>query len=80
LREKEVALVERLVLLFTAVAIVAVMLAVVAGPSLGQGTPNGTINNNACTKGQADEQSPKIAADELPKDEIPAPCRLETGT
>ncbi len=71
---------KRIVVLITAVAIVAVMLAVVAGPSLGQGPPNGTINNNACTKGQADEKSPKIAADELPKDEIPAPCRLNTGT
>jgi hypothetical protein len=75
-----VALVKRTVLLFTAVAIVAVMLVVLAGPSLGQGTPDGTINNNACIKGQADEKSPKINAGELPKDEIPAPCRLNPDT
>ena len=66
---------KRIVLLFTAVAIVAVMLAVVAGPSLGQVE---IINNAACTTGDA-EKSPKIYA-ELPKDEIPGPCRLETGT
>jgi hypothetical protein len=72
--------VQRIVLLFTAVAIVAVMLVVLAGPSLGQGPPSGTINNKACSIGQADENSPKINADELPKDEIPAPCRLNPDT
>jgi hypothetical protein len=60
----------------TAVAIVAVMLAVVAGTSLGHVA---IINNKACTTGEA-EQSPKISANELPKDEIPAPCDLNTGT
>jgi hypothetical protein len=62
--------------LVTAVAIVAVMLAVVAGPSFGHVE---TINNNACTKGEA-EKSPKIFVGDLPKEEIPGTCVLNTGT